>query len=275
VLHLMESERPGQRRGVPVFAPVMEAIKQLGRYKHAELMAAVVSGMFTAAITTPSPTTPLGPSIPTEKQVDTHDANDVQLGNGSVIGLAPGEKIEIIDPSRPNSNFDGFVKAVCRQIGPALGIPYELLVLQFEASYSASRGALLEAWKRFNVGRQWLVTDLCQPVYETWLGEAVARGIIQAPGFFADPVIRAAWCGAQWHGPTQGQLNPLDEVNAAEKRVANGFSTRTQETRELTGGDFWANDSLRAREEEARRKDGLAVDPTQAQPTTAGQGAAA
>jgi capsid protein len=55
VLHLMEPERIGQRRGIPMLAPVMEKLKQLSRYSHAELMAAVVSGMFTAAITSERP----------------------------------------------------------------------------------------------------------------------------------------------------------------------------------------------------------------------------
>lgn len=41
------------------------------------------------------------------------------------------------------------------------------------------------------------------------------------------------------------------------KRVENGFSTRTKETVELTGGDFWRNHLLRIREEKARRESGL------------------
>ncbi len=266
VLHLMEAERPGQRRGVPILAPVMEKLKQLSRYSDAELMASVVSGLFTAAITTESPATPFAPSIPAAQQVNTHDARDVQLGNGSVIGLNPGEKLEAINPSRPNAGFEQFVIAVCRQIGAGLGIPYELLVMQFTSSYSASRGALLEAWKRFKVGRTWLAAGLCQPVYEAWLEEAVARGYVDAPGFFSDPLIRAAWCGAEWHGPTQGQLDPRAEVEAAATRVAEGFSTRTAETRELTGSDFWSNNRLRTREEAARQAAGLAEVPAPAPP---------
>jgi len=257
VLHLMESERPGQRRGVPILAPVMEKLKQLSRYSEAELMAAVVSGLFTAAITTATPATPFGPSIPDAQKVDTGDTSDVQLGNGTIIGLAPGEKLEAINPGRPNAGFDQFVTSMCRQIGPGLGIPYELLVMQFTGSYSASRGALLEAWKRFKVGRAWMAEGFCRPIYEQWLEESVARGYILAPGFFADPLTRAAWCGAEWHGPTQGQLDPRAEVEAAASRVKEGFSTRTQETRELTGGDFWSNNSLRTREEVARRIGGL------------------
>jgi lambda family phage portal protein len=267
ILHLMESERPGQRRGVPLLAPVMEKLKQLGRYSDAELMAAVVSGYLTVAITTDAPQAPLAPSVPGAQQVATGNDEDIQLGNGTVVGLRPGEDLTSINPARPNAGFDPFVQAMCRQIGAGIGVPYEVLIKHFTSSYSASRGALLEFWKLVRVGRAFTIAGFCQPAYEQWLAEAVARGYVQAPGFFSDPIRRAAWCNAEWHGPTQGQLDPMKEVDAAAKRVGEGFSTRTQETRELTGGDFWSNHHLRAREEAARKADGLAatVQPGQAQ----------
>src|SRR5690606_4055785 len=68
VIHLMESERPEQRRGVPILAPVIESLKQLGRYTEAELMAAVVSGMFTVFIKSENPQQPIGEAIPAEQQ---------------------------------------------------------------------------------------------------------------------------------------------------------------------------------------------------------------
>jgi lambda family phage portal protein len=257
VLHLMESDRPGQRRGVPLLAPVIEKLKQLSRYSEAELMAAVVSGFFTAAITTTTPQTPLGQVVPEDERVDSADENSYELGNGLLLGLAPGESMTSVNPARPNSGFDPFVIAVCRQIGAGIGVPYELLVMQFTASYSASRAALLEAWKRFSVGRAWMVSGFCQPIYVAWLEEAIVRGYVKAPGFFADPLTRAAWCGAEWIGPTQGQLDPTKEVEAAAQRVREGFSTRARETRELTGQDFWDQHRARAREEAARVADRL------------------
>jgi capsid protein len=266
VLHIMELERPGQRRGVPILAPVMEHLKQLSRYSQAELMAAVVSGMFTAAITSERPSAMPGQIIPPGSQVVDTDPTTYQLGNGALLGLLPGEKLEAVNPSRPNAGFEPFVRAVSQQVGAALGIPYELLVMQFTSSYSASRGALLEAWKRFFVGRHRVATRFCQPIYEQWLEEAVARGYVEAPGFFADPVTRAAWCGAEWVGPSQGQLDPVKEVEAAEKRVASGFSTRTQETAALTGGNFERNHRVRVREEKLRREGQVVMAPTSTSP---------
>lgn len=251
VIHIMNRERIGQRRGVPFLAPVIEALKQLGRYTDAELVAAVVSGMFTVFIEKESASSdiPLGEMIPEEDQVDIYDDSSIELAPGAIVDLNEGEKAHDMNPGRPNTAFDGFVVAICRQIGAALEIPYELLVKHFTASYSASRGALLEAWKMFRMYRTWLANDFCQPIYEEWFAEAVAKGRIPAPGFFADPIIRKAFTGAEWNGPAQGLLNPVQEVTAAEKRVQNGFSTRDREAMEMNGSDFYRNAAQLKREE--------------------------
>lgn len=259
VLHIMaDVERPAQRRGVPMLAPVIEALKQLSRYSEAELMAAVVSGMFTVFVKSNTPDSPLGAGFNPVLQVD-KDPNAYEMGNGSIVALEEGEEVQIADPSRPNPNFDPFVIAICRQIGSALEIPYELLVKNFTASYSASRASLLEAWKMFRMRREWLVGNFCQPIYEEWLTEAVLKGRVQAPGFFDDPAIRAAWCGAEWFGDAQGQLDPKKEAEAAKIRVDEGFSTREREAAELTGMKYDQIHAVRKREEAMRRADGLSV----------------
>ena len=135
------------------------------------------------------------------------------------------------------------------------------MFLNFEASYSASRGALLEAWKLFNYWRQWWVTNFCQPIYEEWLQEAVLKGRVNAPGFFDDPMIRYAYSWADWTGPSQGQLDPVKEVKAAILRVENGFSTRQRETAELTGGDWELNHRQRIKEEKLRKEAGFTSTP--------------
>lgn len=257
IIHLMESERCEQRRGVPILAPVIEALKQLGRYTQAELTAAVISGMFTVFIESQNPQSVIGEAIAEEEQINKFDDNSYELGNGAIVGLAEGEKANVANPGRPNTAFDGFVIAVCRQIGAALEIPYELLIKNFTASYSASRAALLEAWKMFKMRRAWFASDFCQPIYEEWFTEAVLKGRIQAPGFFHDPLIKKAYCNAEWNGPSQGQLDPYKEAKAAELRVQEGFSTRSRETTELTGGDWEINNRQRVKEERMRREGAL------------------
>lgn len=267
ILHVMTRERIGARRGVPMLAPVIEALKQLGRYTDAELMAAVVNGFMAVFIETEEPKDehPVGEVDPAEMMGDTvppemkppEAKDEIKMGSGIVVDLAPGEKANAMQPGRPNANFDGFVTSICRHIGAALELPHELLVKQFTASYSASRAALLEAWKAFSEWRDWFVEKFCQPIYEEWLAEAVARGRINAPGFFADPLTRKTYCNAQWYGPTQGQLDPVKEVKAAEMRVRYGYSTRAKEAMELTGTDFWDNIRTARRETELMAEAGL------------------
>lgn len=259
ILHLMEYERPGQRRGVPLFAPVVETLKNLTRFTEAELNAAVIRSYLTVFITSQTPDNPLG-MLTEDTDIPTND-NEIQLASGNIIALNPGEDVkEMSSKSAPNTAFDSFVISMCRQIGAAIELPHEVLTKHFTASYSASRAALLEAWKSFKMRRVWLSKKFCQPIYEEFLYEAIATGRIQAPGFFEDLAIRNAYCGATWHGPSQGQIDPLKEANAAVVRINNCLSTSARETAELTGEDFETVVKQRSYEMQAMKEGGLIVE---------------
>jgi len=235
VLHLYHMLRPDQTRGVPYLAPVIEHLKQISRYTEAELMAAVVQGMFTVFIQSET-----DPELdPTGKRPEgAEDDEEYGLGYGSVVGLGENEKIETANPTRPSTAFDPFMQAICQQVGVALGIPVEVLLLHFTASYSASRAALLEAWKFFRTRRQWLIWTFCQPVYEMFMWEAVARGTIYAPGFFDSPAMRKAYLSAVWTGDGRGHINPAQEANAVKTRTEIGLTTMEQEKAEYNGSSF-------------------------------------
>lgn len=258
VLMIFEAERAEQYRGVPYLAPVIESLKQLTRYGEAEMMAAVINGFFTVFITSEGSTGEVGFTgvLDDEDRVSDDDLN-YELGPGMVNVLKPGEKIDIADSKRPSSNFDAFTTALAKYVGAALEIPVELLIKSFNSSYSASRAALLEAWKAFRMKRKWLAADFCQPIYEIFLTEAIANGRIKAPGFFLDPAIKKAYCRAQWNGPAPGMLDPVKEATAAEKRIAIGVSTRQRESIEMTGTDFDANVAQLARENQLMKEAGL------------------
>ena len=80
VLHIMSRERIGQRRGVPLLAPVLESLKQLGRYTDAEITAAVISAMFTVFVKSQNPSDgrPFGEMIPAEELIDSADQSSTQ-----------------------------------------------------------------------------------------------------------------------------------------------------------------------------------------------------
>lgn len=259
MLHHYRKLRPGMPRGVPYLAPIIDCLAQIARYTEAEIMAAVVTAYLTVFIETPT-----GNSAPVFGATAPNAASggqEIGLGMGAVIDLAPGEKPHAVNPGRPNPNFDAFILAVIRQIGMALGLPYELLIKQFNSSYSASKAALLDAWVYLRGVRTWLALSFCQPVFETWLAEAVAIGRVPAPGFFADPLLRWAYTRAAWPGDSMGSIDPKDEVAAYRDAIDARLMTRERAEWELFGTDW--NDSYGQKLAEHQRlaRDGMQPTP--------------
>lgn len=259
VLHLYKRLRPGQTRGEPYLAPVIEPLKQLGRYTEAEIMAAVVAGMFTVFVKSETGAgLAMGNQTGMGRETGAKASDtDAKLGYGAMVDLADGEDISTANPGRPNTAFDPFVLAIMRQIGMRLELPFEVLVKHFTASYSAARAALLEAWRFYKVRRAWLASKYCQPVYELFLEEAIAIGRLSAPGFFRDPLVRMAYCGSEWHGDGAGSIDPASEAKAAQTRMDIGLTTLKKETAEYDGGDWEQNHEQQVKEKAARGEGGL------------------
>ncbi|HYD29201.1 phage portal protein [Brevundimonas sp.] len=270
VHHVFLRLRPDLARGVPFLAPVIEHFKQLSKYSEAEIMAAVVNACFAVGVKTEDGT---GASSLEQKAAGAGGAGASNIAvteAGLIFDLLPNEQIQSFTPGRPSAAFDPFVQAILRQIGVALELPFEVVIKHFTASYSASRAALEMAWQAFRRRRVWLAAGYCQPFYESLLTEAIARGWLDAPGFFADPFVRAAYCGCEWIGDAPISLDPVKDATAAEKWAALGVKTLSQITAATTGGDWERNLPQRAKEERLRRAAGLgAPAPAAAAPPAA------
>lgn len=263
----MRRLRPGQTRGVPELAPVIEVLKQVTRYSDAEIDAAVNSAINVYFAK-------MDPDA--FREVFEEEAQQAIIGSalkwdgkvtpGRSIRLLPGEDITPAQMTRPNPNFGAFMEHCLTYIGMALGIPYEVLARKFNSSFSAARAALLDAWRGFRIRRDLLVSRVCQPVYEAWLADAVALGLISAPGFFTDPLIRAAWCSAKWAGDGPGAIDPEKEARGAEARMRIGLTTLAEEIVGYDGGDWETKHREQVRIAKARREAGLdaAADPAAA-----------
>jgi len=253
VFHLFEKERPGQIRGIPYLSPILEYLRQLACYTEAELTAAVVSGLFAVFVKTEGG---LGFPSNTSSTTPPEKKDQLALKSGMVVNLAPGESIEPANPQRPNTSYDPFVQAILRQIGAALGLPIEFLQLYFASSYSAARASLLQAWKLITYYRSLFIYQFCQPIYELWFDELVARGRIEVKNY-TDPRIRAAYTRATWIGPSRGAIDENKEVDAARSRIELGISTLQIEAEELQGQDWLDIHKQRLVEKKKRVEAGL------------------
>lgn len=261
ILHIMESERPEQYRGVPMLSATMERILQINRFGESVVSTAVMHAKQTMIIETDADPTayPFDRNIDADADADENgerpqtSAADIEIGTGAVNVLKPGEKMVAFNPAQPTSTYESFIRASGMEVGAAIEIPRGQLMKDFNASYSATRGELLEFHKYIKMNQRWFIADFCRPIYERWFTEAVARGRIKAPGFFNDPITRAAYMGCEWIVPSFGQIDPTKEVQALKAAVDNGWTSNEAAARQYNGSDFYHNAIQLDREREAMK----------------------
>ncbi len=257
ILQIMDAERPDQYRGVTYYAPAIESFVQARRFVGCTLVAATIQSMMTGWITRKENVSDMGFMDENENDEEESLESEYEMRPGEVYKLKRGEEITFGNPNIPGTGFTEFMDAIFTMCGAALEIPKEVLLKQFNASYSASKGALEEMREMIKMRRSWFVADFCRPIYETWLAEAVARGRIKAPGFFDDPIIHEAWCGSRWDGPAQTLLDPKAEAEANEIIVKSGWKTNEQVTREYYGENYTDNLNILSEEAKLMKKAGL------------------
>jgi len=254
LIHAMTAERPEQHRGIPYISGAIEKIKQSDRYMDAELAASIVAAMLTVFIkndgTNDDAFDSINDSIAEDEKVQNSDMK-IELGNGNVYELPPGKSIDKVGDSRAPTAFDAYMQQIITMIASGQEIPYEVLMHRYNSNYTAANAARLDFWKVVTKYRERFTQQFCQPVYEAVISEAIAMGLLDAPGFFDDPLVRDAWCGCRWNGSSRGHVQPVQEANAAKTRMELGITTGEQEAMEYGGTDIMDNIKQAGRERKA------------------------
>ena len=247
ILHGFRVERPGQSRGVPWFAPVLDLFKDFSEYMEAERVAARVAACFSVFIRKTDAYLASQSAI-SETEPGTNGKPVEDLEPGIIQYLNAGEDITSFEPARPGTTFDMFVMRLLRIMAAALDVPYELIAKDWSNSnYSNMRGALLEARRVFKIHQQRLQRSFCQPIYERVIELAVLRGEISAPGFYQN---RAAYLRTRWIHPGWNWVDPEKEITASIKAIEAGLSSEEDECA-ANGKD--AEEIAEARAREVRR----------------------
>lgn len=255
ILHHYIPRRPGQTRGIPYITPIIELLYNIGNLRKAELDATVVQSLFSVFIETETGRG-LKPMAPTETGAKKTD-KDVKLAPGAMIDLKPGEKVAFAKPERPNPSFDAYLHSLYQECGIGMFLPAQILMKNYNTSYTSARAAFLDAWKFYLMRRIFLVRSFCNPIYENFIFESVALGRLKLPGFLKDIRYRRAYLNCEWIGPSQGQINPVDEMTAAQMADDYGYRTSEQITEEVFGGSYNDNIEQKKREIQMRKDAGI------------------
>lgn len=241
VHHLYEVERPDQSRGLPILTPAIEYFHHKARYMEAEVIAARVAACLVGVVTKENPME----NVLSRTTADEKGNRLEKMGVAKFEYLQPGEKLEVINPNRPSTAFEPFIKTVIRSISTSIGIPYELVAKDFSKSnYSAMRSALIEARRYFLKRQDWHQRKFLQPVYESVLEEAFLKGELGDIDFYER---RHLWTATRWVAQGWPWVDPMKEVQASALAIEKGLTTGSREAA-LQGRDYYDTIDERFRE---------------------------
>ena len=229
-----------QLRGFPLLYKIINLAKNHDRFMDAKVQRAVLESITFAYTQTDTSDVQKQAAAMAEanKKLKTNNTevgqslfqkigNVLGMGGGNIYQMKGKEEIKFTDLKTPANNFDKFNEAYLDIVGMATDTPPEVVLSRYNTSFTAHKGALNDFIKAYTLKRSTFSSGVCYPVIREIAKYFILNGIISAPGFFENTIIERAWLSGNWLGPVPGTINPLQEVNAHEKAVANAFTSRS------------------------------------------------
>ncbi len=219
IIHFSPFRRPGQLLGIPLLAPIIPYAYHLEDLIEAELINAKVSASFGIVIKkTGTPTGVLNPET---------GQRELEIAPGMIAELNPGEDIAVIDPKRPGSTFDDFVKLILRGMGRSIGLSYEQISGdKSEVNYSSARHSELELRDYILPFRKALERYFLRPVYTEFIKNAISLGNLNIMGAIKN---WENWTPHRWIFKGFDWVDPLKEAQAKRLELLMGLTTLADE----------------------------------------------
>lgn len=243
-------------RGTPLVGLVIQALKEVDRYRDATLRKAVINSMVAMYIekgeekmASRSIT-----AAATKKGLDETAENEgprrlkAELTPGIVIDeMQHGEKLVPVQVQNTVENFGDFEEAIICGVAMALEIPPEIFRLTFSSNYSASQAAISEFKLFLTPTRTRFGDEFCSPIYEEWLVAQVYMNRVEADGFLdafegtSQEDIYGAWIANDWSGHVKPSLDPVKTTKAYVEQANMGLIDLERASRETNGTSFEKN----------------------------------
>jgi hypothetical protein len=249
LIQYYDKQLPRQLRGYPLAYTMINLAKNDDRHHDAAVQRAVMEtimmGSFETDTTNPMNQVKNMAEANSKKKGGVVSSllskigNAKQIGAGNMMTLRKGEKVTFTDLKTPNANFGVFKDWIINYIAMGTDTPPEVIMSKYSTSYTAHRGALNDFQKAYTQKRKTFERNVIKPVIREILKDAVLQGFISAPGIFENPMLLNAYIQGNNLAPIPGVINPVQEANANEKNVLNGFEQRGDVAARF--GNEWSN----------------------------------
>jgi lambda family phage portal protein len=146
------------------------------------------------------------------------------IENGLVQDLAPGEKLSLHTPTRPNTALDPFMRLMLREVAAGIDVSYESLSRDYsQTTYSSGRLAMLDDRDMWRVLQQWWIRSFRAPLYERWLQMAVLAEAIPSISTTQFFLNLQKYRAVKWKPRGWSWVDPVKEVAAYKEADAAGY----------------------------------------------------
>jgi capsid protein len=161
------------------------------------------------------------------------------------LNMPIGVTAKAIESSQ-KANFESFVDGNFIYICASLPMPYEVALMKFVNSYSASRMAT-QTWQHIiNIRRSKFQADFLCPYFELFVLEQILKGKINLPKYIIakmeeDEILVQAFINSRFIGANVPQADPTKDTKAYVMQLQNGLINHETVTEMLGNGEFEHN----------------------------------
>jgi lambda family phage portal protein len=219
VLHVFKPLRPGQERGVTIFAQVLVKIESMNNYDDAMLLRQELSNMFVAFIRkNPEhyPPDPDSPALTPEQLAST-------LKPGAAKELLPGEDVEFTRPPDAGNNYPDFMRQQLMSLCAGIGLPYELLSGDYSHINDRTMRIAINDFRRKLEADQWniIIAQFLKPMRKAWVDAAILAGHVKMTD-------RKEAIKTNWTPHAHAYIHPKQDIEGKLLKINNGLTTKAQ-----------------------------------------------
>jgi lambda family phage portal protein len=222
IIHCYIEERPGQLRGEPWFAPVLDLLATTSRAIQAELYTLEIQACLAVLWTSKSGLD--GKFLGSQTSTTNDDNNRIgKVTPGMMMKIPGADDIKVVDPARPGNSFAPFIDKIVQYVAAAMDISYPKVSKDYSAgNFSSLRMGDLDDRRHLQPIQRLIVDDIMKPIYDEFVQWCVLTGQISAPGFND---VRDLYTRAIFVPQPYEYSNPLDDAAADAKQLVGGMQS--------------------------------------------------
>ncbi len=183
-----------------------------------------------------------------------HVKRQVDLEPGLITTLEPDEEIQMADVKRPNSTVKEMFSTMMHVCAMAGNLPKEVVLQDFQSSYSASRAALLEANGTYEGDRSHIIFEVMNPTFKEFVKVEVMNGRLETIKNIKNSEELDLYTKCQWQGEAYRSIDPVKETKAFKEMIDLKLISRGEVSQLFTGKTYdIVVDEIRKSEEQIEK----------------------